>query len=350
MKKNILILNQGITENYGDVAINNTITSFFKSKGFNIEYYPFWLEEYVFGKENILSKILMHAVWKIPFLMDFFNKNSIINKFKRLDYDAIIIGGGELLSGHRGFNSSLNIWSKFAEKRKIPIYLLGVSGDTNMPRYIFNRNKKSLNRFSGIFVRDSHSYDMLRNEYNVECKYSPDVVFAYNSICQNDNADLGIRKQLLCVPIDFNDSINKNMNIKDVEEYNEYLIKKILDNLKGNSKVLITCSVLDDVKFTKSFYNYAKNKLKEVEVEYVDYTCLDDYIELVKKSNCVISGRMHALILAFVNKCKIVPIPFKEKLICFNNEYSNENNILKIENKVIETFEELSQTIYTLKA
>jgi len=348
MKKKILILNQGITANYGDVAINNTLMSFFKTRGFDVDYYPFWYEEYIFGKsyrKNKIFKLLFNIIWRVPFMMDYFNKRSISRRFNEMNYDAIIIGGGELLSGHRGFNSSMNVWTKVAEEKRVPVYLFGVSGDINMPRYILNRNRKSLTRFAEIFVRDSYTFDILKKHYNLNGKYAPDVVFAYNAMFQADNKTLKNREYLLCVPIAFNEGIVTKMGIKNIKEYFDYLVSEIVKNLGANSKVIITSSVLEDNEFSKKFYSYAHDKLKEIDIQYKEYTSLYDYINLLGHSHCVISGRMHALILAFINDCKVVTIPFKEKLICFNNEYSYEKDKGKVERKVLEALENLLMAV-----
>ena len=59
----------------------------------------------------------------------------------------------------------------------------------------------------------------------------------------------------------------------------------------------------------------------------------------------VISGRMHALILAKINGCKIEIIPFKNKLVVFKKEYASNEDIKGIENKVIEAFNSLENLI-----
>ena len=38
---------------------------------------------------------------------------------------------------------------------------------------------------------------------------------------------------------------------------------------------------------------------------------------MLLENRIVISGRMHAMILALIYGCSVVPIPFKEKLKCF---------------------------------
>ena len=105
--KKILVLNQGATQNYGDIAINNTIITYLKKQGFEVDYFPFWLEELVFGKKyEKIPKFIMKVIWHLQFLLDGLLKKTIRKNIVILKYDAIIIGGGELLCGHRGFNTA----------------------------------------------------------------------------------------------------------------------------------------------------------------------------------------------------------------------------------------------------
>lgn len=345
MKKKILLLNQGDTQNYGDIAIHKMIDTYFRENGFNTEFYPFWSEDKVFGKNIFLQKILTKLFWKNVIIMDLLNAIAIKKYIKKNNYDAIIVGGGELLSGHRGFNSSLNIWSKFAANKKIPIFLLGVSGDIHMPKYLLKRNKKSLSRFKLISVRDGKTKDILNNYYHIKCDLAPDVVFAYNKICPPTEK----RKKtgtLMCVPIQYNKLIQNNMNIYTTEKYYEYLLKLIKNNLDKNiNKIIITVSVLEDINFSKDLYSYLKKRITDISLIYMHYSKLDEYIELCQKSKVVISGRMHALILALINDNKVIPIPFKEKLECFKKEYCGIQKIELIEMNVMKEFEKVKKLI-----
>ena len=46
--KKILILNQGNTENYGDIAIKSVLDKFFSTK-YDIDFIPYWDEKKIFG-------------------------------------------------------------------------------------------------------------------------------------------------------------------------------------------------------------------------------------------------------------------------------------------------------------
>ena len=126
--KNILIVNQGHTRNYGDVAINSTITKFFEEKNMKVDFMPYWEETLVFGKNyKKIPYRIISIIMNNTFLVDLFNKVSIKKQIKNKNYDAVIIGGGELIGNHDGFNSSLNVITKIFPKKNIRVYLLCVS-------------------------------------------------------------------------------------------------------------------------------------------------------------------------------------------------------------------------------
>lgn len=345
-KNNILIINQGNTTNYGDIAINKTITTFFEDKGIHVDFFPFWSEEKVFGKKySKIPKIIMRIIQHLPFILDIFYKRNIKINIKNLNYDGVVIGGGELLCGHRGFNSALYVWTKLLKNKNIPIYLLGVSGDIEMSKVLLIRNRKSLNRCSKIYVRDKYTYKVCKNFYNVKCNYNPDVVFAFNKICKRKNDNKISKKFIMCVPINYNNQVKNNLKIENINQYYKYLVNLIKENNNDNKNVIITSSVLYDNSFSKDFYIYAKNNLNGVEVIFKEYSNLNDYITLLNESQIVISGRMHALILGLIYGCNIVIIPFKKKLKVFQDEYVNIKDIYKVEENALEGLEDLFKVI-----
>lgn len=346
MNKKILVLNQGNTENLGDIAINDTVTKYFNNKNYIVDFYPFWDEKLVFGnKYEKYPKIIRWTLWHFEIFLDFFNKKNINKKIKNSCYNAIIIGGGELLSSHYGFNSSLLLWTRVAMRKEIPIYLFGVSGDLEMSKHKLKRYMKALKNCSEVFVRDSYTKEICSNYYNVNCTHIPDVVFGYNEICNKNIEVKSLRNHLLIVPIEYYYKIKENMKLPNTKCYYEYLINLIKKHVTKDKMVIITSSVLSDNEFSKKFYLYAKDELKDFKIEFKEYTNLEDYIKLIKKSYTVISGRMHALILSVINGSKIVPIPFKNKLVVFEKEYASNKDIKKVEKKVINAFNKLEKLI-----
>ena len=311
-----------------------------------MDYFPFWSEEVVIPiKNKILYKILKKVIMKSRVLIDIFNRKSINRKMKNFDYEYVIIGGGELLGGHKGFNSSLYIWTKLLKKRNIPVIILGVSGDINMPKYMLRRNKKSLESCKEIFVRDHYTSQICQKEYNIKTTYIPDVVFGLKSICKISTDGNMKKNAVICVPIGYNEQIKKNLNICSKEKYKEYLLNLITKNIYENEEIIITSSVYNDEVFSKELYLYVKENLKKINVLFVEYSNLESYVKLTERANVVISARMHALILASLNECNVIPITFKEKLKYFYQEYGEKINVSEKENEVCSKLERIYKII-----
>ena len=332
--KKILLLNQGHTENYGDIAIKETIEKFFKNKRYIIDFYPYWSENLVFGKwynnsPNLIKKILWHNIKTIDIL-----NNISIKKLKNLNkYEAAIIGGGELLGSHPGFNSSLYVWAKQLDKLNIPLYVIGVSGNADMDLLLLERNKKALSLVKKIFVRDYKTAKILKEKYQVNAEVYPDVVFAYHNICKKSIKELQ-KSGLVFIPIEYYSLIKNNLKLNNEDEYIEYCYNLIVSNRKNKEPIIITITTKTDERIAQKIYKYIIDKKKISNVSYVAYSTLEDFDKLLSKSRLIISARMHALILGLINKCAIKEIPFKDKLKVFGKEYNKPNlKIMQISKK-----------------
>ena len=217
-----------------------------------------------------------------------------------------------------------------------------------MPKKLVSRNKKSLHRCTKIIVRDTYTYKLCRNLYNVKCEHKPDVVFAYKKVCMQSLLKKEKRNTIICVPISYEILKNK-LKFEKEEDYFIYLSNLITNKLKLNDRIIITSSVYSDNDFSKKFYRWMKGQFKQKEIYFEEYSSLENYIKLLNKAHIVISARMHALILGIIYGCNIVVIPFKEKLQVFQEEYSQEINVGKIEKDAIESLEIISSVIKNKK-
>ena len=153
------------------------------------------------------------------------------------------------------------------------------------------------------------------------------------------------KNAVICVPIGYNEQIKKNLNICSKEKYKEYLLNLITKNIYENEEIIITSSVYNDEVFSKELYLYVKENLKKINVLFVEYSNLESYVKLTERANVVISARMHALILASLNECNVIPITFKEKLKYFYQEYGEKINVSEKENEVCSKLERIYKII-----
>lgn len=341
-RKKILILNQGNTFNLGDKAILEVLNTYF-SKEYDVDFMPFWDEKEVYGllwNINILRKLLIFSM-KIPFIIDCFNYLHIHRTVKNT-YCAVIIGGGELLGAHNGFNSSFYCWTNFFSKKNIDIYVVGVSGDMDMREYSLNRYASSLRRCKVIYVRDTYTQNLYKNNYKLSPSLYPDVVFSLKKL-REDYLNLEKENIIIVSPTSFTREIINGLNLTSENDYIDYLcdlIKKVpfLEN-----KILLLSTTKEDYKIINLLYTHLKKNTNNINVEIVNICTLNEFIEIVKKSKYIVSGRMHAMIIGLLYQNTILPIPFKKKLIVFNDEYNNKQiDIHSIEDNSIESLNKIN--------
>lgn len=324
----ILLLNQGHTNNIGDKAINQVLLFHIKSKlpMYDVINVPFWDEKLMLSSNSFINAILSF----FPLLMRCVSSwriKKVINKDKE-EIKAIIIGGGELLSEHKGFACSIIFWSKYAQKRNIPIFMVGVSGQLKMPIGLKKRNAL-LKKYNSIFVRDLDTLNQLKKG-GINSLFFPDVVFAL------DTASYSLDKKkdsLICIPVAYTKKIGKHMNLRSEMQYLEYIKREIESHISyGALKVYFMSTVDSDYRYVEKVFSYVSSQL-QTECYILPYSpYLVDFFQILNHADTVISCRMHALILGALFNSNLVAIPIRSKLNNFQKlllDYSNNINNLK---------------------
>lgn len=344
--KKILLINQGNTKNIGDNAIFLVIQKYFLIKG--IDFQHFWDEELVYKllwKIKSLRKLIIFSM-KVPFIIDLFNKMRIKKAISGNEYEAVIIGGGELICAHHGFNSSMKCWTDYFVKKKVNIYLIGVSGDLNMRSYSQKRYENALKKCTSIFVRDSYTLNICKNHYWLNAKIFPDVVFSLNKVLNFTNE---YKKEdiILFIPIAFNDEVICGLNVTNESDYFAYLEKLLMDNYISNYKIMLLSTTKNNYKTIDDFNDYMKSIYDSLSINKIRISSLEEFVDLAVKSKIVISGRMHAMIISILFNNKIISIPFKNKLEIFQDEYRGKTviNIKKVEKLSYKSLENLYNMI-----
>ena len=322
-----VIINQGHTSNIGDKAILEVMTKYYKSKKCDVEFVPYWESKAIrISRLNKGGNYLERLILNIPFLVDAINRKRIENIIQNRRYDFAVIGGGELIGGHKGFNSSFFCWVDILTRRNIPVYVIGVSGVTSEKIYR-NRYKKAMKKCSAITVRDYDTYNIINNEYGIKVQYYPDIVFSYRKNIYGENIEK--RNVLSCFPVEYRKNFKETLGCNNESEYIEYLINLIINKNRKRYKIIISTTTIEDVAIARKIYDKL-SKLQKENVVFSPCNNIEELTTILKVSNVVISARMHAMILALQYKAKIVPILIKKKLEVFAAEYSEVSDIFNI--------------------
>ena len=331
--RKILVINQGQSLNYGDIAINQVVQGFFESKEYDIDFLPLWDETKIFGflsKNKIVLKVLM----RLPHLVDYFYRRFLVKNTSKKTYDAIIIGGGDLLSNHRGFNNAIyNIMRVLDD----PKYIIGVSGNRNMSRFYLRRYKKALEKATRVYVRDNATARICKNVYGVSTVTYPDVVFAFNKVIKTSYPEEERNTNLL-IPMIYYKESGAYLGLKTEDEFYQFIYNQIprkIDNLK------IAITTPEDIYSAKKIQEIFSINGREVP-EVVKYESLSEFMNLLNRTEVVYSCRMHGLILGAISGCVMKPIVVKGKIRAFNSEYiDSERSIDTISEEAYSSLEKL---------
>lgn len=346
--KNILILNECMSDNLGDQAIAASMEQFVNDKGyFSYSTYisnPLKTElvtqDYKFkdikpkrsSKFNALKSYLYIIVFGLKY------KKIIIERLTSINPLKIIIGGGQLLNASKngqvnGFSIYLYWWTYWIKKIKpnVPISIIGVgvsNGHNFIEKHLYN---KALSKINKIYVRDNLSKEVLIKDYKIESTVIPDIAF-YTSKSSSLTVEKG--NQILLGIANYKEvylTYNEHISI---EMYYEYILDcsgfrdKLVDvNLFYTTK--------RDVEECISFQSYILNKYG-VSLNIIQVNTLNDLIYEIKKSKTICSGRMHALILGLKYNCQVITFPISEKLKTFDKENVQSNQYQNLMNRLLD--------------
>jgi polysaccharide pyruvyl transferase WcaK-like protein len=335
--KKILVINEGFSNNFGDQAINQSIISFFKHKGFETSFLYLSnpsikeLPEYKYLSNNNVSrdKSLKDKIFTyILFFLWFFKFNKIIKQtLIHNKFDLIVIGGGQLIISSGNFAlssfSTAIFWytyiiKRFAPNVKIHMIGVGVSNKFNLiEKFLY---KKSLNRVEKVLVRDKFSQKKIYEHFNIKAKLMPDIAF-YNSI--NLKIYSNIKKEKALIGITNYNEVYKRYNKKTNKtkiEYFEYFYTKIKKYEQLYNKIELFYTTITDAKEALEFQEYIyKTYNKQYSIANINN--LNTLTNLFKEAKIVYSGRMHALILAMKEGCEVEAMLISDKLKSFNHDY-----------------------------
>lgn len=322
----ILLINQGHTDNNGDQAIDVVLAGFLASQGHEIVHAPYESRvedrfDIPFDRMDVTQRIVM----RMPHVMARLNRNRIRDILEHTGHvDAAVIGGGELLAGHWGFNSALLTWCRELHARNVPILLTGVSGN-----YLGGLNaryyEEALNLCAYVSARDHSTERIVAEKYGVHCQYAPDVVFSYTKVFPESTDTECNHICELCVPVEFDQSSFASMHLASEHDYIDYLARQ-LQHTEDDPRVIVTSTIMSDTQYP---HHVAKELSDEYHLHAEARTGenLDQFIELLRMSSRVVSARMHACILGLLFGCAIKPIPFREKLKVFGEEYRSVEDV-----------------------
>lgn len=368
--KNVLLLNKRNTDNLGDRAISETMHKLFDERKYNT-YRLDISSEYDMSKDDYKSLMIEKKVNNIvkkekKSVSSFLKKKApkslkwfltsglfIIKQFFKLPFkkiDLIFIGGGQLILSYKTFDSfsyGFFLWyllNKFFSKAPMVIFGVG-AGDSysKTAHYIYS---KVLKDAKYIYVRDYHSKQILKDQFNVESLYVPDVAFSFRKYHAKVNFKKETNEQIALVGIYEYDKY-KELTIDPLNQndYLHYWAKKVFSFQKDNYTTKLFYTTANDMYESEKLKKFIFEKYNK-EIEILSITNLEDLIIEVSKATLIYSARMHGLILGKIYDCKTIAYPLSNKLKSYDELYGKiDIDLLKLEDEINDTLDTILKDI-----
>ncbi|MHA6261266.1 polysaccharide pyruvyl transferase family protein [Sporosarcina sp. CAU 1771] len=346
--KKVLLINQGKSnENLGDKAIAEIFQKVLIENECLVELAGFSQTKVVSmsnidvnsrnsNREKLRSKLKKYIpsffVWLLKYKAMI--KKEFDDVTKNNTYDIVIIGGGQLLKSKSVFVYALLSWYQLLRKNlKCPIVIAGVGADTNFSKLETIIYKYILTKVDDIYVRDLRSINILKDKFNVDAKYFPDIVL-YDLNIKDVDVSKYTRNKLLVSVFAYNSYVNNvGIGISKLEYYRLWL-NLINENMEENLEIILGYTAIGDKKETLDFANYLKENTS-FNFIIVNNDELPHYIETLKNTKKMISGRMHGMLLGLNYGCEVIPFVVSPKVETFKREWIDSNiDVEKIRNDI----------------
>ncbi len=326
----ILILNQYHTDNIGDKLIDEMMKKEIWKRGYETESFGFaqTLEEtggFQKDQEHVIKEKLKEwcPVW-LKYLFKYrrnLKQQEYLIEISR--FDAIFIGGGQLIKHKNIFLYCMYHWMQYAKKNRKPIILWGLGVDekfTFMERLLY---KRILKQAIYINVRDQNAADRMKKWFGIDADMvSPDIVFSYcPQIKKEEDEDKG---SIAVMPYSY-DAARKYFHYgqKRTIFYETILasVKKVW-NREKNVEIILTATTGEDYAECLYLKEYLDRKC--IRCSLIEAKNAEELVKVYGRCKAVITGRMHAMILAVLCKKEILPLRISDKINGFEKEYLQE--------------------------
>ncbi|MBT1169961.1 polysaccharide pyruvyl transferase family protein [Bifidobacterium sp. SO4] len=352
----ILLVNQGHTDNLGDRAIAQVMTAVTKkATGADIVVMPFIPDEQPTSLADMRTEVqpvsstpdelpwLRRTVWRTKRFIRDMKSAPVQERYARLirasldeagHFDAAIIGGGELIKGNgHPFFHSLQAWIDALAERSCPVAVMGVSSDARFTGKEAAALREAFAKCATVLVRDEQTLAVMHDILCVDAVYAPDVVFAYRYLqsClpleQRHSEDDAVRRMRgACVYAYQELSAEKKRQYTRDEYYEMWyrLIQKQIsddgEDSAGDANLKLLYTTYTDYCESARFREWLSTK-KSMQAILAEIDSIDDYVDELADCQNLVSGRMHAMILALQYGVEVDAVPIKTKLAVFKEEW-----------------------------
>ncbi len=325
MKKNtILLINEGLSDNFGDQAIKESMSFLIKKTGFNVifqdltrnkdRYAHQYDVEIGVNKKTIFTP-LKSLIWKIIWVITNIRRVIRVSMHK---YDAVVIGGGQLLLPNGIFPLALLLWVvllKHRNNKKIVLFSVGMQGEyTGIQRWAFSYILKNIEH---VYVRDALSKEILEKVFSKKSELTYDSAFIYDSVYKIRQTKEVYKYLIGVVDYEIYCQYDVKINNTKLSRY-DYFKTWVAHANKGDDldKVALIYATAEDRRECIKFKDYIKAHYN-TDIDILENTTQKEFLKNLELGEIIVSGRMHSLILSLVLRKKILPYIISEKIQAF---------------------------------
>lgn len=321
----MIYLKAFIDKNLGDDLFIDIVTKRYPNEKFLIDARAKYLnnENLIFYKKNTFNKLLGKILYTCS--LSKINYETFVSKKCDL---SVMIGGSMFIEES----------SKYIEKLKKPLFIIGSNFGPYRTEKFLRKNKKILSSAYDICFRDKKSFDLFKELNNV--RYSTDIVFSY----KNPNIKISEDKKVVISIIDC-DFKAKELGNNYREDYENKIIEFIEFFNSRNYEVILMsfCKAQgDEIAINRIMKKTSTNVSK-----YYYIGDIEKALEIIASSSIVIGTRFHANILGLLYHKTIIPISYSNKTHNILKDLEYKGKILDIKN--IKDFDISSLTDEDLK-
>ncbi len=341
LKNSILIINEGNSDNLGDKAIKKSASEFYTAHNTELYFADYTKKSEINITENKNKnknkKLSYFLKLFIPYKLRWLLLNySRIKKTVARKYDLVSIGGGQLILSNETFAIALFTWVwflHFTGSKNIILLSIGVGDKFSfLDKILF---KLALSKVKHVYARDSKSISNLKSIFKINGIQTFDIAFFH---AKKNNTSIG--NYILLGITDYNVYIKYNPIITHHEYYDSWI--EIINKLQKNNCIKLFYTTQSDLDECIKFKEYCISQYN-LTFDIIKTRNLEELNIALSNATTVISGRMHALILAYNLNRNIIAYPISNKLITFNEEIISE----KLDNNFIQNrLESMRHTIF----
>lgn len=319
----ILLINECHSDNIGDQAIAFAMKEMLEENGHSVITADFTCtppSSEGFRRRRTIQKTIRDItpsfIKKIFFAIRAIKK---INSITKEDFDIAVIGGGQLILGSCNFPIAMILWAAAIKTRKKKLHVLCVGAGEQYSFWERSLYKISLKMADTVLLRDKKSIATSAAEFDVSTGLCPDIVYHLHKERHNVKRSL----TLIC-PTDYSvyERYRKEMcaPLYTREEYIDMWEEIIINQISSGNTVLLSATTKEDLEISRAIKSDLEKRGLHIDIT-TELPSFTQFLEIASQCSSVISGRMHALILAHIAGATPIPYKISKKLVSFSEEY-----------------------------